>query len=377
MKPVYILAGARTPFATWARGTTGSGGPGGALKERDPFDLGAAAIKGALSRAALAPRAVDRVVFGNMYHAGSHACYGARYAALRAGIPPEVPGLTVSMACGSGLHALIAAAKDVAAGEAGLVAVAGADSVSQLRRDVFVPSFNDLSVGLPIGRTVEDLARAYGLGRAAQDDWALRSHRLAREAQRAGRLAEEIVPVDGAAEDDHVLREPGPEAFAAAKPSYGEGGAVTAANTHGIVDGGSALLLASEERLKAWGREPLGRVAAGAYAAVPPDRMGYAAVPAVRAALKVAGLEAGRLDLVEFNETFAAQMLIDLKELALPPEKANLNGGSIALGHPFAASGGRLVLGLLLELRRRGLKRGAASISIGGGQGVAVVVERP
>lgn len=372
----WILAGARTPFAAWAHGKTGDGKPGGALAELDPFDLGAAAAQGALARAGLPAEKIERVVFGNMYHAGAHACYGARYVGLRAGAPESAPCLTVSMACGSGLYALIAAAKDAASGEAGLILTGGADSVSRLRRDVFVPSFTDVSIQRPIGKAAEELAAEYGVTREAQDRWALRSHRLAGEARAAGRLGEELVSAGGASADDAILGASAREAVESAAPAYGPGGTVTGRNTHAIVDGGSALLLGSEAAMKAWGREPLGRFVAGAVAATPPARMGYASVPAVREALRRASLSAKDVDLFEINETFAAQMLIDMRELGLPEEKVNVNGGSIALGHPFAATGGRLVLGLLLELKRRRLKRGVASICVGGGQGVAVVVER-
>ncbi|MBI2070304.1 MAG: thiolase family protein [Elusimicrobia bacterium] len=374
--PVYILTGARTPFAAWASGKTGAGQAGGALKPYDPFDLGAAALKGALEKSGLEPQRLDRVVFGNMYHVGAHACYGGRYVALRAGVPPEIPALTTNMACGAGLHAVLEAAQDVAGGEAALIAAAGADNISLVpRREIFVPSFKDLGCGRAISKTADELAGEFNISREAQDQWALRSHARAGLARRQGRLGDEITPVGATTQDDNMLDEPNLNYFAQSRP-FGDIGSVTPANTHGLVDGGSALILADEKTTHAWGKKPLGRILAGAFAATTPERMAWASVPAIRAALKRAGLTIEQIDLFEINETFAAQTLIDIRELDIPEDKVNVNGGSIALGHPFGGTGGRLVLGLLLELGRRGLKRGAASICVGGGQGVAIVVER-
>lgn len=374
-REVFLLSGARTPFCVWARGRRGDGARGGALRERDPFDLGAAAIRGALVRGTLAPERVDRVVFGNMYQDGPHACYGARYIGLRAGLPDRVPCLTLSMACGTGLHSLIEAAQDVKSGEADCVAAGGTDVVSRIPKEIFVPSFHDLACGSPIGRTVEPLAAARGIDRAEMDRFALQSHRRARSARAAGRLGEEIVAVDAIAEDDAILPEAEEGRVARAKPAQGEAGGVTSANTHAIVDGASALIVCSGKALSG-AQIPLGRLRAWAYAGVAPAEMGLASVPAVREALGRAGWKTAEVDLFEINETFAAQLLIDIRELGLQEAKVNVNGGAIAFGHPFAASGGRLVLGLLLELKRRGLKRGVASICVGGGMGVAVAVER-
>lgn len=371
---VYVMGGVRTPFATWAGGTTGAGQKGGILKPFDPFDLGAAAIRGALEKTGIAAESLERVVFGNMYHVGPHACYGARYAAHRARVPVQVPCLTVSMSCGTGLYAVSAAAEEAARG-ARLVAVAGADTSSLVRRDVFVPSFRDISCGQFIARTAELMAQGYGFGREAQDAWARRSHERAARARELLLLKGEIIPLGGLSEDDGILENPSEESFAKAEPLFEEGGMVTKANTHGIADGGSALILADEAGVKACPRPPLGRILSSGFAGLEPDRMAFASVPAVENALAAAGLTAGQVDLWELNETFAAQMLIDIKELGLDPEKVNVNGGAIALGHAFGATGPRLVLSLLLELRRRGGRHGAASISIGGGQGIAVVVE--
>ena len=371
MTETLILSGARTPFASWSYGKTGAGNPGGALKELDPFDLGAAALKGALARAALAPAQLGHAVLGNMYPVGPHGCYGARYVTHRAGCPPEVAGHAVSLACGTGLMALVDAAAVISRGEAGVVAAVGADAPSRVRRDVFVPSFVDLSCGRHIAKTAEALAVEKGVTREVLDGWAYRSHFKARES--AAALAEEIVPVAGLSSDDAVLPDPTPERFAAARLLFDDGTALmTHANVHGIVDGGAALILSSAQA--APGRA-LGLLASTALVGVPPERMAYAAVPAIRLALERARWRLADVDLWEINETFAAQVLLDAAELRLKEEFINVRGGAIALGHPFGATGLRLVLTLLLELRRRGKRRGCAAISVGGGLGIAACVQ--
>ncbi|MFI5347388.1 MAG: thiolase family protein [Elusimicrobiota bacterium] len=371
MSDTLILAGARTPFATWSHGVTGAGAPGGAFKDLDPFDLGAAALKGALARAGLNPADLGHVAFGNMYQAGAHGCYGARYVSCRAGCPPEVTGVAVSLACGTGLLALKTAADAVARGEAALAAAVGADAPSRLRRDVFVPSFTDISCGQHIAKTAAALAEEKKLSREVVDGWAYRSHFKARES--ASLLAAEIVPLAGLSADDAVLENPAPENFAGARLLFQDGTTMmTHANVHGIVDGGAALILAAP---KAAPGRALGRLASTAHLGVPPQKMAYAAVPAIRKALENARWRMSDVDLWEINETFAAQVLLDAAELGIPEEKLNVRGGAIALGHPFGATGLRLVLSLLLELRRRGKRRGCAAISVGGGDGIAACVE--
>jgi acetyl-CoA C-acetyltransferase len=371
MNDALILAGARTPFAAWSHGVTGKGTPGGALKDLDPFDLGAAALKGALARAAMAPAQLGHVVFGNMYQSGPHGCYGARYVAHRAGCPPQVTSHTVGLACGTGLMALKDAAEFVARGEADIAAAVGADAPSRLRRDVFVPSFVDLSCGKQIAKTAEALAAEKSVSREVLDGWAYRSHFKARAS--AAALVEEIVPVAGLSADDAVMEDPTPERFAAARLLFEDGSTLmTHANVHGIVDGGAALILAAP---KAAPGRALGRVASTGLVGVPPERMAYAAVPAVRQALERARWRSTDVDLWELNETFAAQVLLDAAEIGIPEERLNVRGGAIAIGHPFGATGLRLVLALLLELRHRGKRRGCAAISVGGGLGIAVCVE--
>ena len=368
---ILILAGARTPFATWSSGTTGKGTPGGALKDLDPFDLGASALKAALGRADVPIDTLGFLSFGNMYQAGPQACYGARYVALRAGGPPELTGPAVGLACGTGLLALAVAADSVARGEAALAAAVGADAPSRLRRDVFVPSFTDLSCGKHIAKTAEERAAERGVGRAAMDDWARRSHLKARESARL--RSEEISPLAGLGDDDAPLEDPAPERFADAKPLFEEGlRAVTHANVHAVVDGGAALILAAPKAAK--GRA-LGRLVSTATAGVASERMAYAALPAIAKALESARWRVADVDIWELNETFAAQVLLDRAELGVRAERVNPRGGAIALGHPFGATGLRLVHTLLLELRRIGKRRGVAAISAGGGVGIAACVE--
>ena len=371
MNETLILAGARTPFAAWSYGATGRGTPGGALKEMDPQDLGAAALKGALARAGLTPGELGFVAFGNMYQVGPHGCYGARYVSHRAGCAPETTGVAVGLACGTGLLALTTAADAISRGEATTAAAVGADTPSRLRRDIFVPSFTDISCGKHIAKTAEELAAHAGLTRVAMDAWALRSHQKALAA--AQFRAEEIVPVGSVTDDDAIFDDITADRFATAKLLFRDGSTVmTHSNVHGITDGGAALVLCAPKAAK--GRA-LGRLASSALVGGPPERMAYAAVPAIRKALERARWRVAEVDLWEINETFAAQVLLDRAELSIDPQRINPNGGAIALGHPFGATGVRLVHTLLLELRRRSKRRGVAAISVGGGLGIAVCVE--
>lgn len=368
---ILILEGARTPFAAWSGGARGDGGVGGALRGLDPFDLGAAALRGALARAGLAAEALDVVVFGKAYDVGAHACYGARYVGLRAGVPARAAGLTVSLACGSGLQAMISAASEIAAGRARVAAAVGADSPSLVPRAVFAPSFRDLACGRHIAETAQRLAAQAGFTRAALDAWALESHRRAARARTAGTFRAEIVPAGGVEEDDAIVAGATPELFARAALLF-DAGTATRANTHAIVDGASALVMAAAG---AAGGRPLGRYLGGAVIGLPPEQMARACVEAVRRLLARLRLGVADVDLFEINETFAAQMLIDVKELGLPADKVNVNGGGLSIGHPFGGTGCRLAHTLLLELRRRSLRRGVAAICVGGGLGVAVAVE--
>ncbi len=372
MEDILILEGARTPFAIWSGGVRADEQKGGALKPFDPFDLGAAALKEAMKRSGLAPDKLDKVVFANTYHVGPHACYGARYVGLRAGLPAHIPNLTVNLACGSGLQSIISAAGTIALGEGSLVAAVGGDSSSNIARNVFIPSFKDASCDQHIAFTSQEMARESGISRAEQDRWSKISHARAVAARKKGYLAEEIIPIGELTQDDGI-RDNADDAYFAASKMLFETGEATAANTHGVTDGGSAVIMASASA--AGGLAPIGRYITGAVVGVPPAKMARASVVAVQKALAQAKLSLSDIDLFELNETFASQLLIDLKETGLPEEKVNVNGGAIAIGHPWGGTGPRLVFTLLKELKRRGLKRGVAAICVGAGSGIAVVVE--
>lgn len=387
---ILILDGARTPFCTWAGGTKPDGQKGGTLKPIDPFDLGATSLKAALERSKVAPHEMRRVVFGNAYHAGSHSVYGARYVALRAGLPADTTGIAVTMACGSGFQAVISGAEDVERGHA-LVGVAGADNCSAVPRAVFVPSFKDLLCGRQLAETAQAMSREYGFEREQQDRWSLVSHRRAGEAAAKGYLKEEITPVtvpgpknaDGSegarvevTVDDAIRPDANAEYFSSAKLLFEDGCQATAANTHAVVDGGAALVLASTEGAKKAGTAPRARLVGWSVVGVEPEKMALASVKAIRELYQKLGWTQESVELFEINETFASQVIVCLKELDLAEGKVNPNGGGLAIGHPFGASGPRLVDSLLRELERRGLKRGIAAVCAGGGTGVALGVER-
>ncbi|WP_273377439.1 acetyl-CoA C-acetyltransferase [Symbiobacterium thermophilum] len=388
MEDVLILGGARTPFGTF----------GGALRDISAVDLGVAAARAALERTGVPAAAVDEVVVGNVIHTGKDGPYLARHIALYAGVPVETPALTVNRLCGSGLQAAVSAAHTIRAGEASVALVGGAESMSQapyhLRGrfgagigapelgDALWETLTDSYCGCGMAITAENLAERYGISREEQDRFALLSQQRAAAARE--RLAEEIVPVElpprrGAPsrleQDEHPRPDTTYEALARLPARFKEGGTVTAGNASGINDGAAMLVLASERRAGAEGWRPLGRLVSWAVAGVDPRYMGMGPVPASRKALERAGLTLEEMDLVEVNEAFAAQYLAVEKELELDRERTNVNGGAIALGHPVGASGARLLLTLLLELRRRGGRYGLATLCIGGGQGIAAVVE--
>ncbi|HVC09484.1 MAG TPA: thiolase family protein [Elusimicrobiota bacterium] len=370
---IFILSGARTPFAVWSRGEKPEGGKGGALAGTDPFDLAGAAAGGALSRAGFSTDALDFIVFGNCYHVGPHACYGARYVAQRLQADPRLTGTTVNLACGAGLEALRVAAEEIASGRHSLVLACGADVSSRVPLSTFVPSFNDVWCGRAISETSQAVAKEMGVSRKEQDAWAAQSHRRAAAARAAGLFREEIVPVAEVIQDDAIRENPNDDYFAKAKILY-EGGDATSANTHAIVDGGSALILADAKA--ATGKKPLGRLVGAEVVGLLPERMAEGSAAAIKKLLSRLSWPIASVDLFEINETFASQTLVDLKELGLNTDKLNVNGGALALGHPFGGTGARLIHTLLLELARRGEKRGVAAICVGGGLGIAAAVER-
>lgn len=388
---VYVIGGARTPMTDYT----------GALKDVSAIDLGAIAARGALARTGVDPAWIDHVVFGNVMQTSADAAYGARHVGLKAGLPIHVPALTVNRLCGSGVQAAVNGAQLIQLGEAGIVLTGGMESMSQaphvirglrsgLRlgqgklEDSLFEVLVDTQCGLSMAQTAEKCAGQYGVSRADQDAFALRSQQLAARAAAEGRLAEEIVPVElssrkGAAKierDDHLRPETTLEGLAALPPAFSKDGTVTAGNASGIVDGGAALILASESAVKARRLTPIARWMGWAAAGVDPAFMGMGPVPATEKVLAAAGLALDAIDLIEVNEAFAGQYLSVERALGLNRDRVNVNGGAIALGHPLGMTGTRQLLTLILELGRRRLRYGLATACIGGGQGIAAIVER-
>ena len=389
-KEIYILGGARTPMAEYA----------GKLKDLSALELGAIAARAAMERTSVKPEMIDHVVFGNVLQTSADAVYGARHVGLKAGVPIEVPALTVNRLCGSGIQAAVSGGQMILLDEADVVLTGGMESMTQaphvirglrsgLRlgqgqlEDTLWSALLDTHCGCTMAGTAENCATKYGVTREAQDRYALRSQQLADKAWKTGRLKEEVVPVEiksrkGVevfAQDDHLRSDTTMEVLEKLPAAFSKNGCVTAGNASGIVDGGAALLLASEKGVKEYGLAPVARLAHWAVVGVEPSLMGMGPAPATRMVLDKAGLDLKDIDLIEVNEAFAAQYLAVEKELGLDREKVNVNGGAIALGHPLGMTGTRILLSLILELRRRGLKRGLATACIGGGQGIAAIVE--
>jgi acetyl-CoA acetyltransferase family protein len=389
---VLLVEGARTAWAEY------SGTPGhGAFRDLSAVDLAAHAGREAIRRAGVDPALFDHCILGNAMQTGSDGMYGARHVALKAGLRIETPALTVNRLCGSGIEAVAQAARLLRAGEASWVLAGGMENMSQaphvargLREgvrfgrdvqlvDALFEGLRDGFCNLFMAQTSDALARKYGIPREAQDEYALRSHREGLRASKQGLFRAELVPVPvkkGVVDtDDHLKPDTTLEKLAALSPAFGREGTVTAGNASGIVDGACCLVVATEAAHRGHPAKPLGRVVADAVVGVPPELMGIGPAPAIRAALAKAGLGLDAIDLFEINEAFAGQYLAVEKELGLDRSRVNVNGGSIALGHPLGATGARLLLTLLHELRRRGKRLGAASACIGGGQGIAMIVE--
>jgi len=390
-KDVFILGGKRTPMGEYV----------GALKDVSAIELGAVAARGALTAASVNADQIDHTVIGNALQTSGDAIYGARHVALKAGVPFDRPALTVNRLCGSGIQSIVSGAHMIQLGEARSCLVGGMESMSQAPHvirgarsgfalgqgkleDSLMVALLDTYCNTPMAGTAENLARKFEISREEQDAYALRSQQEAKRAFDAGYLAEEIVPVEVpgrkgvsvVAHDDHMRPETTLEGLAKLKPAFAKDGFVTAGNASGIVDGAAALVIANEEFVKENDLAPVGRIVAWAYAGVEPEIMGIGPVPATHAVLQKAGLSLNELDLIEVNEAFAAQYLAVEKELGLDRSKTNVNGGAIALGHPLGATGTRLVLTVLNELHRRRGRYGLATACIGGGQGIAMIVER-
>jgi len=388
MSRAVILSGVRTPVGRY----------GGVLSGARPDDLAALVIREVVDRAGVDAAEIEDVYFGCANQAGEDNRNVARMALLLAGLPESVPGVTVNRLCASGLSAIVSACHAIAAGEGELFVAGGVESMSRapfvfgkpergFPRDVTVydttlgwrfpnPRLEAMFPLESMGETGENVAERYEVSREDQDSFGLQSQQRWAAANEAARFADELVPVGEATRDEHPRPDTTAEKLAALKPAFRENGTATAGNSAGINDGAAAVVIASEEKARALGVEPLGSFVSAAVAGVDPRVMGIGPIPAVRKVLARAGVEVSDLDLVELNEAFASQSLAVIRELGLDPEKVNVNGGAIAMGHPLGMSGARLVVTLLHELSRRGGRYGLATMCVGVGQGQAALFER-
>jgi acetyl-CoA acetyltransferase family protein len=390
LRDLVLVDGVRTPMAEY----------NGSFAEVSAIDLAAHAARALFEKTGIDPKEIDQTFVGNALQTSPDAIYGARHVALKAGVPQEVPALTVNRLCGSGVQSVISGAQTILTGDATTCLVGGMENMSQAphviwgaRRgfklgqgqlqDLLMVSLMDSYCGCYMAQTSNNLARDYGISREEQDQFAIRSQRLAGEAWAACRMSGEVVPVEVGKgkraklidRDDHMRPETTMEDLAGLPPAFDKDGFVTAGNASGIVDGAAMMILSTAQKAQEKGWKPLGRIVSWSVVGVDPSRMGIGPAPAIRAALGKAGMQLGDVDLFEINEAFAGQILAVVKDLDLDVDKLNVNGGAIALGHPLGASGTRLLITLLKELNRRGGGRGVASACIGGGQGIAMVVE--
>lgn len=392
-RSVVFLSAVRTPFGTF----------GGKLKDFSPVDLAVHASKAAIERAGVVATDFFQTIFGNVLYTTKDSIYFARHVALKSGLRQESSALTLNRLCGSGFQAVVSGAQEIILGDAELCLVGGAESMSQaphvtrglrwgtplgrapVMEDVLWEGLTDSYVGLGMAETAENLAELYKLDRGCVDEFALRSQQLSKAAWDEGVFDDEVVPVpipnpktgrvDELARDEHMRPDTSAEKLAALKPAFRKGGIVTAGNASGIGDGAAALVIASEKFAHDRGLKPLGRLVSWGVVGVDPAVMGIGPVPASKAALAKAGLSIDDMDLIEVNEAFAAQTCAVQRELSLPREKLNVHGGAIALSHPLAASGARITAHLLHALRAQGKRYGLGTACIGGGQGIAVVLE--
>ncbi|GMV11952.1 MAG: putative beta-ketoadipyl-CoA thiolase [Polyangiaceae bacterium] len=390
-KEIWIVAAKRTPF----------GALSGGLKDVSAIDLAVHAGKAAIAQSGALAKDFDHVILGNVQQTSADAIYGARHVGLKAGLPIETPGLTVNRLCGSGFQAVVNAAEQILLGEAKCVLAGGSENMSQAPHvmwglrdgakfgkppklvDSLWEALTDSYCQTPMAVTAENLAVKYGITREMADACALRSQKNWAAAQESGAFADELVTMEIAQgrktltvdKDEHARPQTTLETLAKLPPVFKKDGVVTAGNASGICDGAAMLVVADAEWAKAQGMKPLAKLLQWGVAGVEPTLMGIGPAPAIRSALERAGLGIGDVDLFDVNEAFAPQFLAVQKELGLPEEKTNVNGGAIALGHPLGASGARITTNLIYTLKKRGKRLGVGSACIGGGQGIAVVLE--
>ena len=403
MEDVVIVAGARTPFCEWQGGKRGDGNPGGLLKDVSALKLGEIAIKGALDKSNTKPEDVDHVVMGYALQTCDQAIFGARHAGLGAGIPQEVPMLTLSRICGSGVQSIVTAAQMIMLEEAQVVVAGGMENLSQaphvlrgmrdtyklarppkegtvLEKDMEDYLFTNLLDGFCgsfMAQTSDEICKRKGVTREETDEFAALSHTRTSNSVKNGIWKSEIVDVNGIGfeDEDHVVPGCTKESLAELRTAFGPDSLVTAGNASGVVDGAAAVVVKSAIRAEKDGDEPLAKIISWGIVGLEPAIMAYGPVPSSKLALEKAGLTIEDIDRWEINEAFAGQAVACIKDLGLDVGKVNVNGGAVCLGHPLAATGTRLVLTLAHELKRSGGKYGVATACIGGGQGIAMVIE--
>ena len=391
MTDVFILSGQRTAIGDYGK----------SLKDIPPTKLGEIAIRAALAKSGVEAAEIQHVVFGSVIHTEPKDAYISRVAAVQAGIPVETPAMTVNRLCGSGMQAIISAAQSIMLGDAALAVGGGAESMSRGGYllpnerwgarlgdskviDMVVGALNDPFGHGHMGITAENVAAQYGLTRAMQDEFAAESHKRAAAAQAAGYFKEQICPVELPSRkgvvifdtDEHVRADTTAESLAGLKPVFKKDGTVTAGNASPLNDAGSAVVLASGAEVTRRNLKPMARIVAYGHAGVAPEVMGLGPIPATQNALRKAGLTVADLDVIESNEAFSSQACAVTRDLGLDPAKVNPNGGAVALGHPVGASGGIILIKTMYELHRTGGRYGLATMCIGGGQGISVIIER-
>lgn len=402
-----VVGGARTPFCEWLGGKRGDGGPGGRLASVSAEQLGTVAIKGAMEKTGTDPTSVEHVVMGHALQTSGQAIFGARHAGLRSGIPEEVPMLTLNRLCGSGAQSIISATQMIMLGEADVVVAGGMENLSQaphvlrgmrdtyklgrppsageeLSQDMEDYLFTNLVDGVSgmfMAQTSDELCRRKGVEREQADEYAAMSHQRTESSVSSGIWEQEVVPVETAdgtvdhTHEDHVVLGTTMETLSGLRTHFGPQSLVTAGNASGVVDGAAAVVVKSASRAEADGDEPLSRIVSWGVVGLEPSIMAYGPVPSSLKAIEKAGLTVSDIDLWEINEAFAGQAVACIKDLGISYDIVNVNGGAVGIGHPLAATGTRLVLTLSHQLKETGSRYGVATACIGGGQGIAVVIE--